>query len=167
MKGLGLVKSLLLLIICIVLLAACSTPAPATATATVPPTQTQLSTPSQTELPVPTQTETPAPTDTPTPAPTPIGVQACVLPYRLAVRTGPGTTFAAVGALKKDTCIFAIARNPSNTWFWEISNDTNGWVAGAYLSPKGNLNALPLMTEVTQTPGAVIQNPVASATIQP
>ena len=160
-------KFLLLPIVCIVLLTACSNPAPTTAS--VPPTQTQLATPTQTELPIPTQTEPPVPTDTPspTPAPTPNGVQACVQPYRLTVRNGPGTTYAVVGVLKKDTCIFTIARNPNNTWFWEISNDTNGWVAGAYLSPKGNLNALPLMTEVTQTPGAEIQNPVASATIQP
>jgi uncharacterized protein YraI len=94
-------------------------------------------------------------------------VQACVLPYRLTVRTGPGTTYAVAGVLKKGTCIFAIARNPNNTWFWEVSNDTNGWVAGAYLSPKGNLSTLPLLTDITQTPGAVIQNPVPSETIQP
>ena len=162
-------KSLILSIMLIVLLSACSNPAPApvTVTATVPPTQTELSTPTQTESPTPTQTEPPVPTDTLTPAPTPNGIQACVVPYRLTVRTGPGTTYDVAGVLENGTCILVIARNPNNTWFWEISNDYNGWVEGDYLSPIGNLSTLPLLTEITQTPGAVFQNPVPSETIQP
>jgi uncharacterized protein YgiM (DUF1202 family) len=167
MKGLCLMKSLILSITCIVLLTSCSSHAPATGTAKVPLIQTQLTTPTQTELPVPTQTEPPIPTDTPTPAPTPNAVRVCVLPDQLNLRTGPGTTYDVAGVIKKGTCIFAIARNSNNTWFWVILNDYNGWVTGTYLSTKGDLNTLPIVTEFTQTLGAVTQNPVPSKTIQP
>ena len=176
-------KSILLSMLLIVFLTACNHPAPATPPATLPTIQTEPATATQTEIPIPTQTEPPIVTQTepaiatqteaafatatPTSTPPPNSVQACVLPYRLTVRSGPGTTYAVAGVLKKSTCIYAIARNPNNTWFWEVSNAANGWVAGAYLSPKGNLNSLPLISDVTQTPGAIIQNPTPSATIQP
>jgi uncharacterized protein YraI len=170
MKGEHLMKSLIPAIILIAVLVACSNAAPITVTptATVPPTQTEPAIATATEPPVPTQTATPVPTATQTPAPTPPnGVQACVLPYRLTVRSGPGTTYDIAGALKKGACVYVIARNPNNTWFWEISNDVNGWIDGVYLSPQGNLSSLPLMTIITQTPGAVFQNPAPSATVQP
>ncbi len=184
-------KTIILSILSIVLLTSCSHAATATVTATNPPTQTEppivtlteppittlteppittLTEPpvtTLTEPPIVTETEPPFSTATTTPTPPPNSVQACVLPYRLTVRSGPGTTFAAVGVLKKGTCLYTVARNPNNTWFWEVSSDTPGWVAGAYLSPKGNLNSLPLMADVTQTPGAIVQNPVSSVTIQP
>jgi hypothetical protein len=159
-------KSIIPSILWIVLLTACSHPAPVTITATMPPTQTEPATPTQTEPPIVTQTEPPFTTATPTPTPPPNSVQACVLPYRLTVRTGPGTTYAVAGVLKRSTCIYAIARNPNNTWFWEVSN-ANGWVSGAYLSPKGNLSSLPLISEITQTPGAIVLNPSPTATFQP
>ena len=159
-------KSIIPSILWIVLLTACSHPAPVTITATMPPTQTEPATPTQTEPPIVTQTEPPFATATPTPTPPPNSVQACVLPYRLTVRTGPGTTYAVAGVLKRSTCIYAIARNPNNTWFWEVSN-ANGWVSGAYLSPKGNLSSLPLISEITQTPGAIVLNPSPTATFQP
>lgn len=160
-------KSLILSIMCIVLLTACSTPAPAIGTASLPLLQTQLTTPTQTELPVPTQTEPPIPTDTPALAPTPNAVRVCVLPDQLNLRTGPGTTYNVAGVLKKGTCIFAIARNPNNTWFWLITNDYNGWAAGTYLSAKGDLNTLPIVTEFTQTLIVSTQNPIPSKTIHP
>ncbi|MGD0876733.1 MAG: hypothetical protein ABSA01_01140 [Anaerolineales bacterium] len=184
-------KSIIPSILLIVFLAACGSPAPATVTATMAPTQTEPPIVTQTVPPIVTQTEPsittltqppfatlteppittltqpPFATATPTSTPPPNSVQACVLPYRLTVRTGPGTTYDVAGVIKRSTCIYAIARNPNNTWFWEVSNAANGWVSGAYLSPKGNLNSLPLMSEITQTPGAVIQNPSPTATIQP
>jgi hypothetical protein len=174
MKGYYQMKSIILSILWIVFLTACSHPAPVVVTATLPTIQTEPATPTQTESPIVTLTEPPIVTQTdapfasatPTPTPPPNSVQACVLPYRLTVRTGPGTTYAVAGVLKRSTCIYAIARNPNNTWFWEVSN-ANGWVSGAYLSPKGNLNSLPLISEVTQTPGAVVLNPSPTATIQP
>src|SRR5664280_763629 len=181
MKGYYQMKSIMLSILWIVFLTACSTPTPATVTATLPTIQAEPATPTQTELPIPTlteppiitlteppiftQTDVPFATATPTPTPPPNSVQACVLPYRLPVRTGPGTTYAVAGVLKRSTCIYAIARNPNNTWFWEVSN-ANGWVSGAYLSPKGNLSSLPLISEITQTPGAIVLNPSPTATFQ-
>jgi uncharacterized protein YgiM (DUF1202 family) len=164
-------KSFLLSILWIVLLTACAKPAPATTTVTasVPPTQTALASPTETELPVPTQTELSTPSDTPTPLFTPKGLKVCVLPQQLNVRSGPGTTYTVLVGLKRGSCIIVIARNSSSTWFWEITSNTNGWVSGAYLSHKAgvNLNALPLLSELIQTPGALIQTPVPQETTQP
>jgi len=152
-------KSLILSIMCIVLLTACSNPSPATATATVAP--------SQTELPAPTQTQPPTPTYTLTPVPTPKGLQGCVVPEQLNVRKGPGTQNGIVGKLNKGTCVLLIAQNTDNKWFWEISDKYNGWVDGDYLSGNGNRSTLPLLTELTQTPYAVTQTSTPSATTKP
>ena len=64
---------------------------------------------------------------------------------RLIIRGGPGTQYAPLDALERDTRVNAIGRNASGSW---IRID-NGWVSAEYINTGAtDVNLLPVMEEV-------------------
>ena len=148
-------KFLLLSCICIVFLAACSSPA------------TETATPIPTGLPSPTQAQLPTSTFTQTPTPTPAGVKYCVVPNLLNLRSGPGTQYSIVTIEAQGTCGQATARNEDASWVYLITGKYTGWAYATYLSGEGDIKNLPIFTALTLTPPVVSQPPGASPTITP
>ncbi len=145
-------KTLILLTMGIVFLAACSNPATATATAT------------ETETPLPTQTQLPTPTLTQTALPTPAGLKYCVKTGLLNMRSGPGTQYSVVAILANDTCGLVSGRNEDASWGYMATNKFTGWVFVKYLSGTGDIKSLPVLTVTTPTPNAASPIPSASPT---
>jgi hypothetical protein len=154
-KGVCEMKALILSIMWIVLLAACSNPPAGTAT------------PTQTEPPMPTQTQLPTPTFTQTPMLTPAGLRDCVVPGLLNMRSGPGTQYPVLAVLAQGTCGLVTARNGDASWGYISTNKFTGWVFVQYLSGEGDIKTLPVYTKLTLTPNAVIKKPSPSPTAKP
>jgi uncharacterized protein YgiM (DUF1202 family) len=133
-------KTLFLSSICIVLLTACS----------IPPTATAIAT--QTELPTPTQVKLPTSTYTESPSLTPAGLQYCVVPALLNIRSGPGTQYAVLAIEAQGICGLATARSKDSSWVHITFNKYTGWAYVKYLSGKGDISTLPIFTELTPTP---------------
>jgi hypothetical protein len=149
-------KNFLLLITTALFLVACTT-------AEQVPTQTNT----QTATNYPTKTNAPAPTSTQVVSPTPEGIIGCVKAANLNIRSGPGTQYNVLDILPANTCVTLRARNEDNSWVWEISEKNTGWISSYYLSSEGNINNLPLIAELTQTPNVAILIPTPYATILP
>jgi uncharacterized protein YgiM (DUF1202 family) len=133
-------KSLLLSIICIVMLSACS----------IPPTGT--ATPTQTELPIPTQAQLPTSTYTESPSLTPAGLKYCVVPALLNIRSGPGTQYSIVTIEAQGTCGLVTARNEDSSWLYISTGKYTGWASVKYLTGEGDISTLLVSTELTPTP---------------
>lgn len=105
------------------------TPEPtATPTETQPPTAT----PTPTDTFTPTTTSTP--TDTPTPTATPTLYGIVNARQRINVRSGPGTTFAAIDALSPGDGAQIIGQDEANGWYQvQLDDEKTGWVSGALL----------------------------------
>jgi uncharacterized protein YgiM (DUF1202 family) len=148
-------KSLFLSCICIVLLTACGIPFTGTAI------------PTQTDIPIPTQAQLPTSAYTESPSLTPAGLEYCVVPTLLNLRSGPGTQYSVVTIEAQGTCGLITARNEDASWVYIRTSKYTGWASVKYLSGEGNISTLPVFTELTLTPQAVIQTPSASPTAHP
>ncbi len=105
------------------------TPEPtATPSETKPPTAT----PTPTHTFTPTTTSTPTDTSTPTATPTLYGIVNTR--QRINVRSGPGTTYAAIDALSPGDGAQIIGQDQSNGWYQiQLDDETSGWVSAALL----------------------------------
>ncbi|MBI1881044.1 MAG: SH3 domain-containing protein [Chloroflexi bacterium] len=143
-------------------------------TLTVTPTPIPIATPivAQLELPTvtaqpPIDTSTPMPTVSPSSTPsatsTPIGLplptstpEAVVVANELNLRSGPGTTYAAISVLPHGDDLEILARIPSNEWIQvvPVSGDALGWVAAApeYVRINVDLNSIPIITPPPSPP---------------
>ncbi|MGA2489716.1 MAG: SH3 domain-containing protein [Anaerolineales bacterium] len=148
-------KFLLLSCMCIVCLAACSSPATGTAT------------PTPTGLPNPTLAQLPTSTATLTPTLTPAGLKYCVTTNLLNLRSGPGIQYTIVTIEGQGTCGQAIARSDDSTWVYLVTGKYTGWAYVKYLTGQGDISKLPTLKELTLTPHAPSQPPGASPTITP
>ena len=139
-KGECKMRTLFLSSLCVVLLSACGIASAGTATPT--PTETSTSTPVQ--LPTSTYTESPSPTLA--------GMNFCVVPALLNLRSGPGTQYSIVAIEAQGICGMVTARNEDASWAYISTGKYTGWAFVKYLSGKGDLTSLPLFTALTPTP---------------
>ncbi|MGD0878944.1 MAG: hypothetical protein ABSA01_12480 [Anaerolineales bacterium] len=133
-------RSLFLSSLCVVLLSACGIASAGTAT----PTSTELPTSTQVQLPTPTYTESLSPT--------PAGLNYCVVPALLNLRSGPGTQYSVVAIEAQGICGLVTARNGDASWAYMTTGKYTGWAFVKYLSGKGDISSLPVFTELTPTP---------------
>jgi hypothetical protein len=78
----------------------------------------------------PTPTATPMATPTPLPTPTPVPQPELVATSAVNIRSGPGTAYPVVGALRANDRATITGRNADSSW-WQIEagDGTTGWVA--------------------------------------
>jgi len=133
-------RSLFLSSFCIVLLAACGI------------ASTGAATPTPTELPTSTQVQLPTSTYTESPSPTIAGLNYCVVPALLNLRSGPGTQYSIVAVEAQGICGLVTARNGDASWAYISTSKYTGWAFVKYLSGTGDISSLPLFTELTPTP---------------
>lgn len=110
----------------------------------------------------------PEPAGEPAPAaaaPAPGGVGA-VTNYQMNVRSGPGTTYSAIGRIPASTGLVLEARNADNSWVLMHTEDNavRGWVASLYLRFSVSIASLPVSTEVIAVAAAAPAGPVAPNT---
>jgi uncharacterized protein YgiM (DUF1202 family) len=133
-------RSLFLFSFCIVLLASCGI------------ASTGAATPTPTELPTSTQVQLPTSTYTESPSPTIAGLNYCVVPALLNLRSGPGTQYSIVAVEAQGICGLVTARNGDASWAYISTGKYTGWAFVKYLSGTGDISSLPLFTELTPTP---------------
>ena len=133
-------RSLFLFSFCIVLLASCGI------------ASTGAATPTPTELPTSTQVQLPTSTYTESPSPTIAGLNYCVVPALLNLRSGPGTQYSVVAIEAQGICGLVTARNGDASWAYISTGKYTGWAFVKYLSGTGDISSLPLFTELTPTP---------------
>lgn len=101
---------------------------------------------------------TPQPADTPTPEPTPTPeakAAEVLVNQQVNVRSGPGTTYAIVGAANQGQRFPITGKSPAGDW-WQVNfNGQNGWVFGQLVTAQN--------TEAVQ----VAQNIPAAPTLPP
>ncbi len=100
-----------------------------------------------------------------------------VVPYRLRVRTGPGTRFPRIGLLKQRTIVVLLARNSRGTWFLiQLENGKAGWVSAFWVRVKRvafrHLPIVPDDVDLSQFAGVggnnnVTTPPLVTPTFQP
>ena len=99
-------------------------------------------------------TRTPQPSRTPTkivPTWTPraVQLQACVTNETIRIRKGPGTEYEASDGLVSGTCMTILGRNRDASWVYMASeDDKQGWVAAWLLTIDGNVNRVPVRTDM-------------------
>jgi uncharacterized protein YraI len=118
---------------------------------------------------------------TPTPTPATTGAPSCsVTAYALNVRSGPGTVYPVLTAVRRDTALEIIARDRGGFWIQVRTPDPiEGWVASAFvtcnvaISEIGVAESIPPapftptpVVQPTQTPHVAILYP-APALISP
>ena len=133
-------RSIFLSSLCVILLSACGIASAGTAT----PTPTELSTSTLTQIPTSTYTESPSPTLA--------GLNFCVVPALLNLRSGPGTQYSVVAIEAQGICGLVTARNGDASWAYITTGKYTGWAFVKYLSGKGDISSLPVFTELTPTP---------------
>jgi hypothetical protein len=133
-------RSLFLSSLCVILLSACGIASAGTAT----PTPTELSTATLTQIPSSTYTESPSPTLA--------GLNFCIVPALLNLRSGPGTQYSVVAIEAQGICGMVTARNEDASWAYISTNKYTGWAFVKYLSGKGDISSLRLFTVLTATP---------------
>jgi uncharacterized protein YraI len=148
-------KSVFILVSIVLMVSAC--------TPYYTPIQTAIIYPTKTNLPTSTSTST----YTQSPSPTPVGLIGCVGTNFPNVRSGPGTQWEVLSGLLPGTCVVIRARDQDASWGYLVSDDMTGWVFLYYLVVEGDINSLPLFTELTQTPLAVRYTSYSSPTIRP
>jgi uncharacterized protein YraI len=172
---------LLLALLVVALLAGCSAAAPAPAP--VPPTKTPKPTftpttepttiPFATPQPIQATSEalatvaaqpTAAPTATsePTAEPTP-EVTKLTASQNVNVRSGPGTSYPAIGRLSAGDSFDVTGRNDAGDWVKFDYNGKDGWVTFALVSVEGDLGAV----EVAQAPALPTARPQPTARPRP
>lgn len=102
------------------------------------PTATPTATHSPTATPTPTATltptATPTPSNTPTPTATPTLYGIVNVRQRINVRSGPGTTFAAIAALSPGEGAPVIGQDEATGWYQvQLDDEETGWVSAALL----------------------------------
>jgi uncharacterized protein YraI len=166
-----------ILVLVVVLAAACGQRATAIPSPTpLPPTSTQVPaspTPAPTATAVP-PSPTPLPTVPPTPVPTPprvsntptapatVSAVVATGDGALNVRGGPGTDYPILGQLQPDTQVMLLARSADGTWFeiaYPTGSDGRGWLSGEFLQIQGSADQLP----VAQAPAPPSPTPPATA----
>lgn len=85
-------------------------------------------------LPVATTTAAPA-----TPPPTP------VQPGGIAVRSGPGFNYPAIGFVNNGSNINLIGRNADNSWLKVSSGNITGWMNASIIETSIDINTLPIV----------------------
>lgn len=73
------------------------------------------------------------------------------------VRTGPGTTYAAVGTLKKGTVVMLIGISKDGQWY----QHKQGWSSAEFIQTESDTSSLPIVSVTAPTPRP------ATATSQP
>jgi uncharacterized protein YraI len=117
--------------------------------------------------PGPTATDRPptAQPETPESSPTPASV-AVVTVGALTLRGGPGTTYAALGTLRKGDRLTITGSTTSGDWLAVTTGSgKKGWVAAAYVAPNALPQEIPTATELpppAATPATEIAPPAAT-----
>lgn len=134
-----------------------------------------------TETPAPSPTTAPAgPSATPTPdfetnRPTPgDGPRALPTPYvivntdKLSGRRGPDSSFTRVGEAAKGAELMILARTPDSKW-WQVCCMANQpvWVAAEFVTAKGPIDTVPVLTPPPTPPPTAPPPPRPTATITP
>jgi hypothetical protein len=102
-----------------------------TAPATDTPQSTDTPEPTPTDTPTPEPTDTPRPTDTPVPSPTP-EPDLVVEAESLNVRSGPGTAYDIVAAVKEGDTLVVLGQAYDCAWLLvELPGGDEGWITGA------------------------------------
>ena len=121
-------------------------------TASVPASETAISTASaipvtETLTAIP-PTDTPQPSETPTPSPSPVPVveslKAKVTADLLSCRYGPGAEYLYLYALRAGANINLIGRTDANNWVW-VDGTNKCWVNSKFLDIAGDWKSLPVV----------------------
>ena len=121
-------------------------------TASVPASETVISTASaipvtETLTAIP-PTDTPLPSETPTPSPSPVPVveslKAKVTADLLSCRYGPGAEYLYLYALRAGANIKLIGRTDANDWVW-VDGTNKCWVTSKFLDIAGDWRSLPVV----------------------
>lgn len=128
---------------------------------TTAPTATRPA-PSPTPTRRPTATRTPTPTQTSTPSPTPMP-DAVVTVETLNLRSGPGTIYDRVGALRRGDALTVTARNQPGDWLSVIAPDGGrGWVATSLVQLNIPLGEIPVAINIPTPPVSPTPKPTAT-----
>ena len=120
-----------------------------------------------------TQKATPVARPTATPAatrPSTVKVQggnASVTSESLNVRSGPGTGYPVVAALKRGDRVQIVGRTAASDWVKiSLADSPEAWVASRYLEPDGNLQAIAVVSAPAPPPPATPRADVAYLVIE-
>jgi uncharacterized protein YraI len=69
------------------------------------------------------------------------------------IRSGPGTNFAVIGALRAGASLPVSGRS-DNGWYVVTSGEQQGWVSGAVVTASGLCHLMPLVAPATPLPSA-------------
>ena len=95
----------------------------------------------------PQPSATPRPINTPVPTATP-SISAVVITQLANIRSGPGTSFNAVGALAQDEVVVVVGRNADSSWVkMKTQKGTLGWVFAELLKVPGSMEDLPVLSD--------------------
>jgi hypothetical protein len=83
------------------------------------------------------------PTQPPTQAPSTTGQAQAVFDRLQNVRSGPGTEFTRIGTMNANDRAIILAVNTNGEWYKIRFGTGEGWVYAPYVSPEGNVAALP------------------------
>ncbi len=171
----------LILIVCLVSITACSKPvttpasiaqaptlaptaapvvapsATPTARPTDPPSPKATTPPTATPTSLPptaTRTQTVAPTATSSPSPTPAPA-ASVTGDSINVRGGPGTVYPIVGQAKKGEALPVLSRTQDGAWLEvTLADGKQGWVSAKLVTLNVSAESLPIAKAIPPTPKA-------------
>ena len=132
-----------------------------------------IETASKPEVPVINETA-PSAQGTPGASPTPLaGVTAKTL-QKVNVRSGPGTSYNALGTIDNAQSLSLTGKNDGGTWlqiYYVGGPGDRGWVSSAYVQVDGDTNLLPVLNEegtpVVETGTPQSEQPTATPVIAP
>lgn len=160
----------LLLVVSLLILAACQPSAAATPTAAATISAPALALAPPTDAPTPTAT--PVPTDVP-PSATPKPPSATPPPpiattkIIVNVRAGPGAVFALLGKLPRGVSKPILGKSQDSKW-WQIDfSSKRGWIAADFTDVRGGTNGVPIVTVVTASTVTPVPTAVVITRLQP
>lgn len=89
----------------------------------------------------------PPPTEPPPGSPPPPSQVTATSLGTVRIRSGPGTGYAAIGALPPGTTVPVMGRNASTTWIYIDYNGLRGWVALWLMQVNGDINTVPVVND--------------------
>ena len=131
----------------------------------VAPTFTPTATPDAT--PTPVDTPTPEVPPTPEPTPTPETARLVINNPTLNVRSGPGTTYGAIGQARNGERYDVLGKNAAGSWYQINFNGQTGWVAGQYVAIEGDANNIQVAGNIPAPPVQPTRPPAPTAAPQP
>ncbi len=123
--------------------------------------------PGQTAAAPETATPEPPTPEPPTPEPptaTPVPIARVQASNAMNVRSGPGTAYPIVGALRAGEQADILGKNPQGDW-WQIALPTgqSGWVFGALVQTSGDLTTVAVASNIPEPPPTPTPAPVVAA----